>query len=578
MPRLTHSIVVGVVISLWALPSAAQPSADRARSLLTPGQQVKVEGINVSGLFRARVVAVRDLDPSSKVEGLVELASADRRTLQVNGFQVVLDSSTRIYRGDQITKNRSLLTAGAWLEAKGTWRDGAIKASRIRVKDAAEPTAEIEGPVATFDSASSTLTLLERRILLDTDARVVDERSGVAIAGTPTTRLRRDDDDGQSEVPLRFGSTILGGRVEGGFQNEQNYETPARADHFGTSRVQLIGSSQFNERLEAYVKTTFDSSVGRVASGDLRVSEAYLQVNDIASLPLSLQIGRQRFRDSREWLFDEYLDAVRLHATLPRVKLEGAIAHGMFSGPEVQRARRDQLQAIGSATGRVGAVRWGAHVITRRDENRGERPTWIAGLIDGSGEYDAYWINAAMRRGVAGDTQLRGWTFDLGVRHTAVHDWRPTMTIGYAFASGDSTRSDLVDSRYRQTGLQDNQSYFGGLRRIAIYGELFDPELSNLHVWTGAFGIQPRRGLAIDTVFHEYMQPVLSGSLPSSNLDGALTGLTRRVGREIDFLLTLRARRGIDVDLAVGFFQRGPAFASNSTPAFFWRPQVRFYF
>ena len=122
MSRVAATVLVAAVITPQSAFAADPVSAEQVRAVLTPGLHVKVEGKTEAGVFHARLVAVRDVNNSAKVEGLVELASADRRTLRVNGFEIVLDAATRLYRGEQMTANRSILAPGAWLEAKGMWR------------------------------------------------------------------------------------------------------------------------------------------------------------------------------------------------------------------------------------------------------------------------------------------------------------------------------------------------------------------------------------------------------------------------------------------------------------------------
>jgi hypothetical protein len=46
----------------------------------------------------------------------------------------------------------------------------------------------------------------------------------------------------------------------------------------------------------------------------------------------------------------------------------------------------------------------------------------------------------------------------------------------------------------------------------------------------------------------------------------------------VNVALTLRAMPGLDVDVVSGVFLPGAAFLDRGRPAFFWRPQLRFYF
>lgn len=562
--------------------SGEQTPSVPLRLQLVAGQHIKVEGHTQDGVFQARQVTLRDSDTSAKVEGAIASVSSDRRRLDVLGFDVVLDATTRLYRGSQPSRSRSMLVRGTWIEVKGSWHRGLLKATRVRVKEAPEATEEIEGFIEAADPQSSSVVVLSRRVILPDALAIVDERTG-RPAEKNADRLRRDDDDGQGGRPIVVGNVLLGGRGEAGFLEEENFDAAEReTERKVLSRVQILASSQLTETIEVYAKTTMSRNVtvGGPAQADLRLSEAYVLVHRIGGAPVDLQIGRQRFRDSREWFFDDYLDAARVHVTLPAVKLEAAVSRGIFRGPEALRDRRDQLQFIASAATRLPAgVQLGGYVIARRDTTRGERPMWIGGTLSGrAGLAWTYWGDAAVRRGKAVTTRLGGWALDAGASHKWARSWTPTLTVGYAIGSGDRTRGDGRDTRFRQTNLEDNQAYFGGLRRLAIYGEVFDPELSNLQVLTAGVGVRPRRGLSVDAIYHHFRQATPTTSLPSSNLDGALSGNSRALGHEVNVVLTLRAIPGVDLDLASGVFVPGRAFVGNPAPAFFWRPQIRFYF
>lgn len=371
--------------------------------------------------------------------------------------------------------------------------------------------------------------------------------------------------------------------MEAGFLEEENFDAAQGAtERMVLSRVQAIASSQFSETIEAYAKATLNrhAAIGAPAQVDARLSEAYVVIHRIGGAPVDLQIGRQRFRDSREWFFDDYLDAARVHVTVPAVKLEVAMSRGIFPGPRRSRDRRDQLQFIVSAATRVPAnVQIGAYIVARRDTTRGERPVWIGGTVSGRvGLTWRYWGDAAVRRGSAATTRLGGWAIDAGASHEWARRWSPTLTFGYAIGSGDHRRGDGLDTRFRQTGLEDNQAYFGGLRRLPIYGEVFDPELSNLQVLTAGIGARLRRRLAVEAIYHHFMQATPTTSLPSGNLHGALNGRSRALGQEVNMAVTFRALPGLDLDLASGVFLPGRAFAGTPRTAFFWRPQLRFYF
>ena len=578
MKHIAVAAAILLVVAHAARAGAPEPSPLLAQ--LVAGQHVKVEGTTTAGVFRAIQITLRDPEATAKIEGAIEVISSDRRQLQVLGFAVVLDAVTKLYRGSQISGSRSILSRGGWVEVKGSWRNGVLKATRIRLKESPEPTEEVEGLIESSDAGTSALMILDRRIIIEPGAAITDERTGRSPVSSLTDRLRRDDDDSSARAPIAFGNVVLGGRMEAGYLDERNFRD-GDIERTMLSRTQVLASSQITDTIEAYGKATFSGNmaVGGGALGDARLSEAYLLFHEVGGSRVDVQIGRQRFRDSREWFYDEYLDAARVRASFSNLRVEAAVSQGIHPAPRDRRARRDQLQMLASASMRLGGAKLAFHSIARRDNTRGERPVWFGATVDGkAGIRWSYWSDTAVRRGTATAGRLGGWATDGGIRHKWMTSATPTVTLAYAFGSGDPMRGDGRDTRFRQTDLEDNQSYFGGLRRVALYGELFDAELSNLHVITAGLGLQPRRGLAIDAIYHEFFQAVASTSLPSGNLEGALTGRDRALGRELDVVITLRVIRGLDIDAATGLFIPGTAFGTRASPAFFWRPQLRFYF
>ena len=67
--------------------------------------------------------------------------------------------------------------------------------------------------------------------------------------------------------------------------------------------------------------------------------------------------------------------------------------------------------------------------------------------------------------------RVSGWGFDSALSWEMALPWRPTLTFGYAFGSGDR-KSGRTDTAFRQTGLQDNQGKYNGVKRFRYYGEL----------------------------------------------------------------------------------------------------------
>lgn len=575
-------------------PPAADPpaavvrtpsSASGAARNLVAGRQVKIEGRGrADGTFDAVEVVLRNVDRTVKVEGRVTGVRGDKGGLTIMGFDVAYDRTTTFYRGSRAGASRGEIAAGTWLEVKGARQGRTIVAERVRIKDAPESTEEIEAVIERVDPAG-TLTVLGRQVRVPSSAAVVDERTG---DGVDVSGLRRDDDE-QAREPMRLGSrVILGGRVESAWVEEGNYDLDAttdRADQW-VSRMQLLGSAQLTSTIEAYSKVSFNRSAllqdaSLVSRQDVEVQEAYVMAHRVAGSPFTVQIGRQRFRDSREWFFDEYLDAARVSATVGAWSMEAAVADGILAGPVAGRDRKDKRHQIASLTRALGGRGKVSGFLVRRDD-RGpadDDPLWLGGTFDVKSDGGSrLWALGAARRGHRGATTLGGWAMDAGATY-AMPDLtgQPSITAGYARASGDAVSGDGRDTTFRQTDLEDNSARMGGLRRLTYYGELFDPELSNLQVLTAGLGLRPARTVGVDFVWHTYVQSVLKDSIPSSAFDLDATEASGLLGHEFDTAVTIRAGR-FDIDLAGGVFLAGPGLTDRPRVAFFWRPQVRLYF
>ncbi len=584
--RCSHAAPYCTTLVLAASFAALPVSVSAAAPLdgLAVGRQVKVEGhTRPDGTFDATLVVLRDVDHAAKVEGRVTVVQSGQQRLTLAGFEIALNGKTVMYRGSTAGASRALLVPGAWLEAKGLWRGQSLVAERIRIKEAPEATEELEGVIEQMNDATQSLVLLGRQVRLPGTATIVDERRG----DTPdTSALRRDDDD-QVRQPIKLGNrVVVGGRMESAFVQTANLaldDSGAHEDSW-SSRAQLLASAQLTSTIEAYSKLSLTRS-GQLNApsgsiGDVRVQEAYLIAHRIAGTPFSVQVGRQRFRDSREWFFDEYLDAVRLRADLGPWVIEGAVSDGVLAGPAAGRSRRDQRQHIASLTRSFDAGARLSGVFVSRDDRSAanDDPWWLGGTLEIKRPSWRAWSLGAMRRGTRATTALGGWAADTGATWILEDvTASPSFTLGYAFASGDTLSGDGRDTTFRQTDLEDNSARVGGLRRLAYYGELFDPELTNMQVLTAAVGARPAASLGLDLVLHRYVQTVLRPSFPSGSLDPTVVGRDGLFGHEADAALTFRVG-GIDVDLSAGVFVSGPGLGDVRRVAFFWRPQVRLYF
>jgi hypothetical protein len=594
-----HTMVLTLVIAISLTgppPNAEAPTPPMSHAALLRGRQIEMKGrVQPDGSFEARRIRLRDADDAAKIEGSVTAVDLAAGSLVIGAFDVVLSADPIVQRGGRPSSLREL-AVGQVVEAKGYCAGRLLYAWRLRIREpdgnadaAVREETEVEAGVEQVDPVVGTLVVLGRTVRLATGGKVVDERTQRS-ASAADRRLRRDDDD-QQVAPIQFGRWLtIGGRVGGDVTGERNFNRDPdepEIDDRASATGELLASALVGPNVELYARMRTSrvfplegTPATRSREIDLRVLEASLTVNRVGGSPIGFQIGRQRFRDAREWFFDEYLDAARVHVDLSAWRIEAAIVSGLLAGPEAARARRDQRQAVVSVARQLGKrTAATAFVIARDDRNRGERPMWVGSSVEGRAAGTLkYWGNAAVRRGRAGPIKLTGWAVDGAVAYRFPVPGEPAIAAGYAAASGDPSRSDGVDSNFRQTGLQDDTARFHGLKRFAYYGELFDPELSNMEIVTAGSGMRPFAAASIDVVYHRYRQRQLRRSLPSNALEAAGTGRSAHIGDEIDLVVSVQRFRPIDFSIVAGIFWPGAGMASPVKPARYWNPQIRLFF
>ncbi|MEQ1758405.1 MAG: DUF5666 domain-containing protein [Vicinamibacterales bacterium] len=581
-----------VIALLLAAPLASAPSVaaqsvasrDTSGAMLkglSTGQQVKVEGRRLeTGAMRVERLRARDGDGQVRIEGQLTQLESGGTLARLLDFPVSIAAGARVLDGDRILNGPSELHVGDRVEVRGILMpDGSINANRVRRSPlVGTPRDEIEGPISQIFSATR-FEVIGRLMVLDPGAAYADERSGntTTFAGT----LRRDDDE-QQVNGFRLGSrATVGGRIEAGFNasGDKPFVTdPARGSDLN-SAIQGDIVVNLGPRAIAYAKVQAlrEYPVAGVvsATGDVRVKEANLLV--ALAGPVALQVGRLRVRDAREWFADDYLDAVRVMLTGGRTTAEVGVSYG-FNAPAGQRSRTDERQLFLAAAHEFSdALTLGLRVLMRDDRNRHERPNWT--FVEASGQVDdiRYWGNAAARRGSnAAGIALRGYAFDTGVL-VRPGGGRLALTASYAMGSADRNPTDRIDGTFKQTGLEDTQTRIAGFKRIHSYGDLLEPDLSNLRVLTAGFGWQ-WTSASLDAAYHQYRLDAPSRSPGSAAFPLTPARGTGNLGREVDLLMTRRLRGGIDLSFVGGFYLPAAVSAARPTPLFFWRPEIQISF
>jgi hypothetical protein len=350
--------------------------------------------------------------------------------------------------------------------------------------------------------------------------------------------------------------------------------------------------------------------------------EMWLFLRDIAGSPLSLQIGRQRVSEDREWWWDEDLDAVRMHYDLRKLHLEVGVAQLLTristEEPHIEPEEEDVVRFLARGSwewtrrnrvelfllgqwDRSGTEPVDLPVEPSREDDSDADLWWLGASMRGgwrsesAGRLD-YWLDTALVEGretsldYSGCTEVgsgcpavnrhvgsrsrhgvRGWGFDVGATWEIPLPGRPAFTLGYALGSGDREGKDLAkrdeqrirDRSFRQTGLQDDNARFRGVDRFKYYGELLDPELSNLHIGTAALGYRFGERNSVEILYHFYRQDEAAKFLRDARIRRQPAGRKRGIGEEIDVVIGIEEWEHIEIELIGAAFRAGPAFAEH---------------
>ncbi|MFN0006448.1 MAG: alginate export family protein [Planctomycetota bacterium] len=307
-----------------------------------------------------------------------------------------------------------------------------------------------------------------------------------------------------------------------------------------------------------------------------RIDELWGYWSDIGTKDLDLQVGRLDFDDQREWIYRKKLDGARVFWERNDFALELSATTVLTNGSDRDENTNNLIAYLAKGDEYRELALW---LVDRRDERSpADSPIHFGAraLGDWIPQNEA-WADASLVRGYSNDVNLEGWAYDVGTTWSPPFAGPLALTAGWAFASGDDPSSAGTDESYRQTGLQRNNGRFGGVTSFRYYGEVVDPELSNLSILTVGLGARPWRRTSIDLVWHAYQQVEAATFLRDSDIDADPDGIHEDLGQELDLIVGTKAIPGWDFEVVVGRFEPGDAFPGGDE-AWIFALQMRFRF
>ncbi len=293
------------------------------------------------------------------------------------------------------------------------------------------------------------------------------------------------------------------------------------------------------------------------------------------------RIGRQRFVDSRRWLYNDYQDAARVFYRLSALRFE------LSAGQQRQlnllqdgnQATRNAFIFNSSYDINPNNVVSAYAVAEQHESGAHGTPVFVGLHANGRVGRLAPWLELAHVGGTSNGRKISGNGFDIGSTYEFPLPLRPSVTLAYASGSGDKTPFSGTDKNFRQTGLllEKNVAAFNGVALFKYYGTALDPELSNISIVTAGLGVRPLRYTSLDLVYHHYRQQEASAAIRNSNLTRQANGLNKDIGNEAD-IIAAYAGTHVKVKFEAGYFMPGAAFRSDSDKAIITRLSMQYEF
>lgn len=366
----------------------------------------------------------------------------------------------------------------------------------------------------------------------------------------------------------------FGAQLEFEYEYQRNADLDTSDDEdFTTIEPALVVALSFDpvKYFQAYIDMKlageFEIEDGRSTKDRavLEVELAYILLKELWGERLAFQIGRQRFEDERQWLFDAELDGARAFLYFYGIDAQFSVTRGGIVDVDlINRDAGDKTNNyITYWTYNFSEDTNAAAYFVFRDNTEDEEESAITFGGHSDGDFTdslGYWLELAYAFGTSDKSDINGIGFDIGSTYAFDVTPEPSVTLGYAFGG----------KNFMQTGLQGNESDFNGAADFLYYGQLFDPELSNMSIFTAGAGLNPTEETSsIELIYHYYLQTEARDSLADTGIDADPDGRNKSLGSEIDLVLGYEAEEnGFAAALVLGYFIPGSAFPGDAENSF----------
>ncbi len=578
--RFPIRITSVLALYLMTLPDSAncgQPEYMKLDFEQIPAVEIKGHW-DTTGAFVATDISQLPKPRRPKLRGPIQGINKNGGFIVMYGITIEIDEDTQFPGADS---GISSLKIGQRVEVSCKVRDKIWEAKKISIGDIKDSD-KIKGTITNFsiDGVAPDTIEISGLIIILNEKTDVDDPTGFInpretdlfkdLVFSNSLYSIRDDNSGRTlKITTDYRQTI---------KSEQEYDL---YDLFPSDYrdaepdLRLESAGFWNQSLRSFFQLRLRKRIiidnERVpepsSKFDPDISQLYILATNLGVTGLTAQIGRQDFDEPREWLFDEYLDALRVYyyGREPLV-LETAYIHSSFSISDQYNTWTDLFAQARWYLNKKSFIR--SYILKRSDSDitRKREPVYygigysghIIPMIDSWAEF------SVLRGHDKGKTQ-KADALDLGIVLSAKNvKFFPSITAAYARGSGDKTGGDNISNDYRQTGYQDNTSDFAGFKSVQYYGEVLDPELCNLKITTLGAGVRPLSNASVELIYHKYTQQYPDNKIRGNLVDPPArpNGISDQIGSEVDIILGFsRLWNHLHIAWITGIFTPGKAFA-----------------
>jgi len=588
---------VGVAVRIGFLLWVVLAPTDTAGQVLVRGQGISIDVEPLSeGVWRAEEVELLVNARRLSLRGPVEAVDVEGSRFQLMARWIGFDPTSSLLAPARVPLVQSL-ELGEWVEVKLKDPESTLPVA-TSIEFGAKESLTIKGTVTGLirHAGGSELNVQGFLVSLDTRTDWVEEANG--LFAELFGELKSDDVIGEDAGYRQIGSRVfMSGSVrpiarvedsfsllEGGDELLSVGEPSARLELMAAlgNGVRVFAQARVRRPYELYRSEELLGEGAGETQGQLR--QLYVSAPSLFGLPIGVSVGKQRVRDNREFMFDEYLDGVRVYA----YPLQPLVLEASVFSPVAPLS--DKFQTWTDLLVRAqwfAAEDWRASVfaVRRWDEDllRARNVRYFGAALEGKHEFLRVWGNAALLRGEDKGRPQEAYAWDAGVALRARGlPLRPGVSVSMAQGSGDGDSDDNISNEFRQTGYEDNSSRVWGLASFRHFGEALDPELSNIEILTATFGIRTESRFSLDLAAHRYALMELTDEFANVGLaapENVLTGDETSLGYGGDFILALRdVLPSTHFTYKLGAFLPGDAFEIETDLAWLHKLEFRIDF